>query len=271
MCISRKLLIMVSVGLLLLASQADATVIFQDDFEGYTAASTWPTGSPDRDPGTPPIGGVAWSVNEPTATYCVQVLNIAAGGTSAGPHGGSNYLQTNFMAENNRAAAMISTTNQTLVATNKNLTLDMWVFKNQGTYIGDDRLIGLDAVPGLTTGRAFDLIFKSDGTLDYNDGTQKATGLASPVNTWQHLIVTANFATHTYDVALGAYSVNGLAFADSTISKIQNVYTAGIGAFNTKMSLDDITMTTVVPEPGTLALLVAGVFGLLAYAWRKRK
>jgi hypothetical protein len=28
---------------------------------------------------------------------------------------------------------------------------------------------------------------------------------------------------------------------------------------------------TVVPEPGTLALLAAGLMGLLAYAWRKRK
>ena len=27
---------------------------------------------------------------------------------------------------------------------------------------------------------------------------------------------------------------------------------------------------TVVPEPGTLALLAAGLLGLLAYAWRKR-
>ena len=27
----------------------------------------------------------------------------------------------------------------------------------------------------------------------------------------------------------------------------------------------------VVPEPGTLTLLLAGLVGLLAYAWRKRK
>ena len=27
----------------------------------------------------------------------------------------------------------------------------------------------------------------------------------------------------------------------------------------------------VVPEPGTLALLAGGLFGLIAYAWRKRK
>jgi hypothetical protein len=31
------------------------------------------------------------------------------------------------------------------------------------------------------------------------------------------------------------------------------------------------TGTTLVPEPGTLALLASGLVGLLAYAWRKRK
>jgi hypothetical protein len=28
---------------------------------------------------------------------------------------------------------------------------------------------------------------------------------------------------------------------------------------------------SIVPEPGTLALLAAGLLGLLCYAWRKRK
>jgi hypothetical protein len=35
--------------------------------------------------------------------------------------------------------------------------------------------------------------------------------------------------------------------------------------------LVDNVSVSAVPEPGTLALAVAGVLGLLAYAWRKRK
>lgn len=39
---------------------------------------------------------------------------------------------------------------------------------------------------------------------------------------------------------------------------------------NGKIWIDDCTLQTI-PEPSTLALLAAGLFGLLAYAWRKRK
>ncbi len=43
----------------------------------------------------------------------------------------------------------------------------------------------------------------------------------------------------------------------------------GVGS---AIALDNVRLdATVVPEPGTLALLSAGLFGLLCYAWRKRK
>ena len=35
--------------------------------------------------------------------------------------------------------------------------------------------------------------------------------------------------------------------------------------------IDSILLTSSIPEPSTLALLVTGLIGLLAYAWRKRK
>ncbi len=56
------------------------------------------------------------------------------------------------------------------------------------------------------------------------------------------------------------------------------VYTTGLlgaeGAVvngHTALILDGFNGVQIIPEPGTLALLVTGLIGLLCYAWRKRK
>ena len=36
-------------------------------------------------------------------------------------------------------------------------------------------------------------------------------------------------------------------------------------------NVDSLRLTATVPEPATVTLLVTGLIGLLAYAWRKRK
>ena len=47
------------------------------------------------------------------------------------------------------------------------------------------------------------------------------------------------------------------------------------GALNTNFDANFVNggggTLTVIPEPGTLALLATGLIGLLCYAWRKRK
>ena len=43
------------------------------------------------------------------------------------------------------------------------------------------------------------------------------------------------------------------------------------GGFGHYPCADGFTVGTAVPEPGTLALLAAGLAGLLCYAWRKRR
>jgi hypothetical protein len=45
-----------------------------------------------------------------------------------------------------------------------------------------------------------------------------------------------------------------------------------LGDWPAQMRIDGVTLTAhPTPEPGTLALVVTGAIGLLAYAWRKRK
>ena len=36
-------------------------------------------------------------------------------------------------------------------------------------------------------------------------------------------------------------------------------------------TIDNFEIVGTVPEPGTIVLLITGLIGLLAYAWRKRK
>jgi hypothetical protein len=276
LCISRKMLLVVSVGLTLLVSQGQAsTVVFQDGFETYAAGTTWTPGAPDPrpagwlDPGTPSVGN-PWYVRENEAWYNVSVLTTGAYPFAA--HGGSNYLHVRDDNQGERAGAQISADGQTAIANGKDLTLDMWVYKNFDGYDGSATVAGYDAVPLGTAGKAFDLYFKDDGTVEYNAGAGRiSTGLTYNKADWTHLTVVADFATHTYDVTVGSNTALGLAFADNSISKIQNVILGGDGS--TKAAFDDIQMTTsgAVPEPGMFTMLATGLLGLLAYAWRKRR
>ncbi len=56
--------------------------------------------------------------------------------------------------------------------------------------------------------------------------------------------------------AVGAFMVGGNAVSNGE-------YFNGV--------IDEVRLVQIIPEPSTLALLTAGLLGLLAYAWRKRK
>lgn len=57
-----------------------------------------------------------------------------------------------------------------------------------------------------------------------------------------------------------------ITLGDSNTTNPSKIYTVALTTTNP----ETITISAV-PEPGTIALLAGGLFGLLAYAWRKRK
>ena len=68
-----------------------------------------------------------------------------------------------------------------------------------------------------------------------------------------------------------SYLTNGSVLADLYVATGTNVtFTGELGLVGQEMLKGSFTSFTT-PEPGTLTLLAAGLLGMVAYAWRKRK
>lgn len=66
-----------------------------------------------------------------------------------------------------------------------------------------------------------------------------------------------------------SYTVSNSAVVGSGIRVMLGLGTGSHG-YQQAIDFDNVRLSTI-PEPGTLALLTAGVIGLICYAWRKRK
>ena len=105
------------------------------------------------------------------------------------------------------------------------------------------------------------------------DGTVNGTDLAKVLADWGKTGQTWTQGDFNYDGV-----VNGTDLAKLLANWGKSMPTGIVidGAAYPNLDSGAISMLrgagiTVVPEPGTLALLAAGLIGLLAYAWRKRK
>jgi hypothetical protein len=87
----------------------------------------------------------------------------------------------------------------------------------------------------------------SDHKVDINDLTIVLTNYGKSGQVWSQGCMDSDPA--------GTVDINDLTIV---LTNYGNTYTAALGI-------------KAVPEPGTLALIVAGLAGLLAYAWRKRR
>ena len=89
------------------------------------------------------------------------------------------------------------------------------------------------------------------------------------------LIATTTIPGATIDATMGAFTTysTALTLPSSTLvgQQLRVYFAISYGDGSSEFALDNVRISTAVPEPSSLALLAAGLVGLLCCAWRKRK
>lgn len=251
----RVLLFVAASGLCVFAPSAfaDTTTIFYDNFQSDGITLDGPAiGAGD-------IGG-SWTIFEGGVAANVQVTDDPA-----------YYV---LMRDEGHGASAWATLNGSDAAATENqiVTLTGKIYKdtgasNLGIFFGD-------AAPSTGfNGELFDVAFHANGSITCWDGTTETTfdTVSFTTNDWQDVTLTANMATKTVTVAVAGHGSDTATWYSS--NKIRAVaYFMDRNGASTYGALDDVRINlTTIPEPGTVVLMLSGVIGLLAYAWRKRK
>jgi hypothetical protein len=272
---SKRVSVLVVLGLMVFASQAAATTLFWDDFQsdpaGYSSNE-----SENRDPViTGTDVGTSW-ISQEYRRRCVNVCDDVTPGLQDA-HGTNKYLRLKRDDAANPHPQAIG------VLVNPEQTLNALVEVKYDLYYrtaGGDQDLGVTLIDSTTVGagRLFDVYFRSpdpgnidSGTTQYYEdaGGYHSWGLTFTPNTWESVTTIVNTADQTFSIQVGARTpVTGS--WSGTLHQLQSIAfvpdTSYVDAY-----VDNVSVTaSPIPEPGSLLLLAVGALGLLVYAWRKR-
>jgi hypothetical protein len=282
----------IAAAILLLGSPfAHATTIFYDDFESpITASNYWPESS-DSDP-TVPVIGQPWTVAETGNINAQEVdhIQFLPGGTYPKPTPppgsvgypsfaaaeGQQYLHTIFTLNVTRPWIQFSPSQQAAIAAAGYLKLSMKTFGlsgHDGWHSGIS-VIGFDSAPESLANRAFDVSIlengygSATGAVRYYNGVGIVpTTLIHDTNTWEDLVIEANFNTDTFSITLDGVTYNNATWAGD-LSKIQSIV---IGPYDLgsdfRAGFDNVRVE--IPEPASAG--VVGISAVFLLAARRRR
>ncbi len=255
----------------LLASPAFADVLFYDSFENKAVGSPLTDTLPDigtvgwysgaGDPGTR-IGPYAGHAGPPLANPSVPL-------TGAG--GSDQYL---YFSNGVDAGGIPSNADMDF----SKGKIAVW---EADIYVHDDGLAGqAGTFLGYTAanstyawGTAMELRLFTNGTVGYFSGTSGMAYAAGtfPLDEWVHVQLTSDLSTEAISGSVGPVTFSGVRMVAGN-DMVGLVYGNSTGTNHPAYSFDNVTISAApIPEPSTLVLLATGLFGLLAYAWRKRR
>ena len=243
-----KLFLILSIlgfGTLLVSAPASATIItnatttlFSDDFEGGVVNAAPTGGSPGSWAVT---NALVWDAVAPGPSEGTKYLQVAR------PTGGSASAQANFATQSVGSVVHM----ETMLNIGETSTA---AGSAAGQILGGAWPINI--VAGLNGCGHSVLAYSVSGWID--------TGLSYEVDTWQKWQIDWTVGDSTFALAVDEATAPSVAVDTSGGYVTLSSFWFGSGEGST-IYID------AVPEPSAFVSLTLGLFGLLAYAWRKRK
>jgi hypothetical protein len=239
------------------STPAFATILFSDNFEAGASG----------DPlGTAVVG--AWALSGTTPENSLRLAWPTAGGGLPAVVSGTMYGAT----IRGKAAVDSATysyadaqfASQGSASTLVRFEADIWG-QNSGATAAD---LNLAFLSGGTALNSVQISGTSTGGVVSVGGV--ATGLTWGIGEWHHVTMDYRPSTSTFSLGIDAQTLTGLAMtAPSAVDAVRLVETS---AGQDRWSVfDNVSISTVVPEPSSIMLLVSALMGLVAYAWKIRR
>ncbi len=149
---------------------------------------------------------------------------------------------------------------------------------------GDSINNGYGLYQGMSVTYTFDLTNAQNG---WNIDEITSYAAWDDLRTYQQYSVLATFANNTTQYVIGSadagvsfigegnlstkIDITGLGLTGVTSLTFSNFGTTSMGMGAVYHEIDVFGSATTIPEPMSILILASGLFGLLAYAWRKKK